>query len=289
MEKAAVVLASHPHTQLLKSRSTVAGVHVEYPLIEPVHDAFDDMLQSQAYEVCEMAIVAFLQARDAGIGVKLLPFVQSGGQQHRNIFPSPRSDVRAPSDLKGRRIGVKSFSQTTGLWVRGWLAEEDGVQPEDATWYVTERSHVAGFTDPDYVHLLDTSLKQALAEGTIDAAIMGRSSAPAELEPLASDFAARDQAWFERYHTTPINHMVLVKESVAAEAPDFVRETYRLLTEGLAQCRAEAADGYRPAVRSGLDAVTPAVALAARYAYDQGLISKPIDNVESLFVFEGDL
>lgn len=285
---ASVVLTHHPHAKLLTSQQTLGRVPVEFPVIDPVHDAFDDMLQTQKYDVCEMAIVAFLQAYDAGIGVRLLPFVQSGGHQHRNLYPSPRSGLTRPGDLVGRRIGVKSYSQTTGLWVKGWLNDEDDVAAQDVTWFVTERSHVAGFADPDNVHLLDVPLKQALTEGTVDAAILGRTSAPADLEPLAADYAERDSVWFERNGATPINHMVLVKDSVATEHPDLVREAFGYLEEGLARCRAEDPE-YRPAVRSGLEAVRPAIELAARYAYEQGLIASAVDDIESLFVFGGDL
>ena len=288
MNHASVVLARHPHVQMLLSQSTLAEVPVEFPIIDPVHDAFDDMLQTQKYDICEMAIVAFLQAYDAGVGVKLLPFVQSGGHQHRNLYPSNSSGLTDPRDLSGRRIGVKSYSQTTGLWVRGWLSDEDGVAAEDVTWYVTERSHVAGFADPDNVHLLDLPLKQALEEGVVDAAILGRTSAPADLTPLAADYAERDAKWFQRNHAVPINHMVLVKESVTAENPQLVREAYAYLVDGLAQCRSEDPT-YRPAVRSGLDEVRPAVELAARYAHEQGLISTPVEDIASLFVFGGDL
>jgi len=288
MKSASVVLARHPHVELLTSQSTLAGIPTEFPLIDPVHDAFDDMLQTQRYDICEMAIVAFLQANDAGIGVKLLPFVQSGGHQHRNLYPARDSGLTEPRDLGNRRIGVKSYSQTTGLWVRGWLSDEDGVAAQDVNWYVTERSHVAGFADPDNVHLLNIPLKQALEEGVVDAAILGRTSAPSDLVPLAADYAERDAKWFQRNRAVPINHMILVKESVADENPKLVREAYTNLVEGLTQCR-NGDPAYRPAVRSGLEDVRPAVELAARYAYEQGLISAPVEDIASLFVFGGDI
>jgi 4,5-dihydroxyphthalate decarboxylase len=285
-----VVVGNYPHTKLLKSHDTVAGVEIAQPYIEPVHDAFDDMLRSQPYQVCEMAIAAALQALDAGKPVRLLPVVLAGNYQHRNLYASPAGDVTDASQLKGRKVGVKSFSQTTGLWVRGWLEEEFGVKAGEMDWMVTEPSHLEEFKDPDFVHPLEGKLAAALTAGTVDAAILGRTSAPAGLGPLVSDYAERDQAWYDTHGFAPINHMLLVTEQMLAEHPEVVTGVYDLIAAGIDErvaAEPTTNTGLPTPFRHGLAAVRGAVELAAKYAYDQGLVTKPVADVDALFAFDG--
>lgn len=286
MNPLTIVLSDKPFTKELKAQHAIAGTEATFPAIDPVHDAFDDMVRSQRYDVCEMAIGAFLQARDAAKPLALLPVVIVGGFQHRNLYASPKSQVTSAADLKGRRIGVRSYSQTTGLWVRGWLEEEFGLASDDATWVVTEGSHAEGYQDPDNVIRTSTPLAEALYSGEIDAAILGRQAAP-DLQPLVADFEARDRAWYERHGCVPINHMVTVTTDVLQKQPDVVKETYRLLSEGIRQNGPKGDGGLPPAVRFGLDEVRSAVTLAAQYAHRQGLISAPVGDIDSLFCYDG--
>lgn len=291
MSPVSVVLSEHDFSADLKARDKVADVAVTYPRIDPVHDAFDDMVRTQRYDVCEMAIGAFLQARAAGKPLQLLPVVMVGGFQHRNLYASPKSAIASPADLSGATVGVRSYSQTTGLWVRGWIEEEYGVGADAMTWAVTEGSHSAEFHDPDNVRRIDGSIADALYAGRVDAAILGRQGAP-DLTPLVADFAERDRQWFGRHGCAPINHLVVVTDDLVADHPDVVRELYRTLADGIERSTeraAKGADGLPPAVRSGIGNVRTAVELAAGYAYRQGLISAPLAGIDSLFAFEGRL
>ncbi|MDA8398273.1 MAG: hypothetical protein M0Z29_10575, partial [Actinomycetota bacterium] len=115
MEKITIVLGNYPHTELIKAQHAIAGIEAEFPEISPVHDAFDDMVRTQRYDVCEMAIGAFLQAHDAGKPLLLLPAVMVGGFHHGSIFASPVNTPPSPAAVRGERIGVRAYSQTTGL------------------------------------------------------------------------------------------------------------------------------------------------------------------------------
>lgn len=285
MSPVSVVLSDHDYTAELKARTEIAGVPAAYPHVDPVHDAFDDMVRTQRYDVCEMAIGAFLQARAAGKPLRLLPVVMVGGFQHRNLYASPKARIASPADLAGATVGVRSYSQTTGLWVRGWVEEEYGVPATAMTWAVTEGSHSEDFHDPANVRRLDGSLTDALLSGEVDAAILGRSSAPG-LDPLVADFADRDRAWFDRHGCVPINHLVTVTEALVAAHPGVVREIYRCLADGIgrsAEAPAQRKDGLPPAVRTGLAEVRTAVGLAAEYAHRQGLVPAPVTEIDSLF------
>lgn len=282
-----VVLSDRPHTKGVKSQETLAGTGVTFRRVEPINRAFAEMARHQSYDVSEMAIGAYLQAYDAGLPLRLLPIVISGGFHHKSLFASPRTGVTKPSQLRGRRIGVRSYSQTTGLWVRGWLSEEEGIAPADVVWVTREGSHVPGFVDPPNVEHTDEPLKEALREGRIDAAIMG--SEANELESLVADHRRRALQWYERHGCVPINHMVVATEEAIERYPEALRALYHELAAAI-DARAAQADpsGPPPGPRHGITAIHPGLAQAAVYALEQGLITKPINDLEALFAFSGE-
>jgi 4,5-dihydroxyphthalate decarboxylase len=290
--KATVVLGDHHAcTTEIRKRDAIAGMPVQFPVIRPVYDAFDDQIRAQRYDICEMAIGAFLQGRDAGKPLLLLPVVMAGGFQHKNLYATPAKQFDSPSDLAGGRIGVRSYSQTTALWVRAWLAEEYGVAPDSVKWVVTEGSHLDEYEDPDNVELIASSLTDVLVSGEIDAAILGARYAPPGVGPMLPDFSERDRRWYERYGFVPVNHLVTTTAAFCAVHPEVVHEVYRLLAEAIPYSDPGVAGGARhpaglpPAVRAGFGQVRPAVELAACYAFDQRLISAPVDDVDRLFAF----
>lgn len=288
MSKITIVLGNYPHTKLIKAQDTIAGVDAETPEISPVHDAFDDMVRSQRYDVCEMAIAAFLQAHEAGKPLLLLPAVMVGGFHHGSIFASPVDPPSDPADVRGKRIGVRAYSQTTGLWVRAILAEEYGIGWADVTWVTTEGSHSDEYTDPDNVVRTGNSLKDELRSGGIAAAILGTQADP-DMTPLIADPVAAALRWYERNGTVPINHMVVVTRDLLTNHPKVAEEIYGYIGAGiddaLAAGTAPHAPGLPTAIRHGRDAVRQAVEMAAAAAYDQRLISRPVADVDQLFVF----
>ena len=40
----------------------------------------------------------------------------------------------SPKDIEGRRVGVRTYAQTTGLWVRGILQHDYGVDLDKVEW-----------------------------------------------------------------------------------------------------------------------------------------------------------
>ena len=284
-----VVTGDYPHTAKLKSMPGFAGAAAEFPRITPVHDAFDDMVRTQRYDVCEMAIGAFLQAHEAGKPLFLLPVVMVGGFHYKSVYVAPDVLV-APADLKGKRIGVRSYSQTTGLWARGWLSADYAVTPDSVTWVTTEGSHSDAYQDPDNVVRTEHSLADDLRSGQISAAILG-TGAPDDLLPLIPDWESRSRSWHAKYQTVPINHMVTATRDLIERRPDVLSAVYQALADGIDEAaEAKPADpaALPSAIRHGLSNVREAVRLAADYALEQGLISTPVEDIDSLFAIKGE-
>lgn len=254
-----------------------ANVTIELEQISPIHTVFPSVVNEQRYDLAELAIVTFLQALDAGRPLCLLPVTLLGRFQHHCLVKMDGAGVDSAADLTGRRVGVRSWSQTTGAWVRGILADDHGLDVSQVQWVVYEPAHVAGAADPAYVTRAPEGAKLTadFLDGTVDAAILGNQLPDdPRIRTVLADPAREAAAWYGRTGAVPINHMV-------AASDDFVAEN-GALTVGI--CRALASTvPATPLISStpdfypsGFDAAAPALDLVSRYAFDQGIISKAL-------------
>ena len=95
--------------------------------------------------------------------------------QHGTMLFNAERGKLTPNDLPGRRIGVRSYSQTTGVWLRGILQNDYGVDLSGVQWVTFEDGHVAEAGDPPGViraHA-DQDITAMLIAGELDAAIYG--------------------------------------------------------------------------------------------------------------------
>src|SRR5277367_6364100 len=127
-----VAVGAYPHTEALKSgRIASAELRLEFAEISPINRAFAPMVRERRFDVCEMAIATFLQAKAYDKPLVLLPLAMAVRFQESALLCRADSAIRGPADLAGRRLGVRAYSQTTGMWLRGLLADDWGVKPED--------------------------------------------------------------------------------------------------------------------------------------------------------------
>jgi 4,5-dihydroxyphthalate decarboxylase len=268
-------LGNSPHALLIKNGTIpVAEADLTFPEIEPIHRAFAPMVRELRYDFSEMAIATFLQAREVGKPISLLPVVLVGDFHHRSLAQLPDRGLAGPRDLIGGRVGVRSYTQTTGLWVRGVLKEDFGVEADQITWVTTEGPHVAEYIEPPYVERTQRALVDLLRDGDIDAVMPAPDLATI---PVIPDPAEAARAWENRHHTIPINHMLTVRSELIDADPDAVRGLYQAFTEAIDETRAEGAITY------GLnDALVSAVDIAIRYGTEQDLLRKPV-TVDEVF------
>jgi 4,5-dihydroxyphthalate decarboxylase len=233
--KLRALIGDYPVTAALKS-GQIRSPHVslEFADIKPVSSAFKRVVRDLEFDVSELAIVTYLVAKAHGKPLTLLPAVLVGRFQHPLILYNAERGPLAPGDLPGRRIGVRSYSVTTGAWIRGILADGYGIQPEQVKWVTFEEAHVAEFRDPPNVERAPAGAKlvDMLLAGEIDAAIVG-DGLPHDprLKTLLPDPAAAARAWHAKHGAIQVNHLVVVKDSLSNSDPQAVREVYRLLLE----------------------------------------------------------
>jgi len=279
-----VVLGDYPHTRPLKDGTVpVSGADCRFVRVSPLYSAFARMVRNLEFDVCEMAVATYFQAREAGVPITLLPVAMIGGTHHRSLTRLPDGPALSPGQLAGKRIGVRSYSQTTGLWVRGILQEEYGVLPSDVTWVTTEEPHVARYRPPADVHRSTAArVADLLTSGDVAAAVLGPRAIGAQgvdLVPVIEDAEAAGQEWIDRHGTVPVNHMVVVREELVRSAPDAVAALYRALAASVAATAGER--GGSPADRvvatGWSEPLLKSLEIAARYAREQEVVRSAVD------------
>jgi 4,5-dihydroxyphthalate decarboxylase len=260
--------------------SSLASAGLDLPEVKPVHHAFPDVVNGR-YDVAELAIVALLQALDAGRPVTLLPVTLLGRFQHHTLVATDATGQLAADGLAGKRIGVRSWSQTTAVWVRGFLSDDFGVDTSAVDWVVYEDSHLAGLAEPSYVSRAAEGgkLGEDLLSGAVDAAIMGNDlPKDGRIRTVLPNPARAAARWYGQTGAIPLNHMMVARDDFLAENPLLVAEVCRVVAGTLpALPQITSAVNFYPV---GFDALTPSLELAGRYAHEQGLISRPISAAE---------
>lgn len=239
------VLAAYPHTAALRSGAlTDPRVTLDFQEVSPVHKAFAPMVREQAYDLCELAIVTALQAIAFGRPVVLLPAVVASRFQRGCLIGYRPNGIPAPQDLAGRRVAVRAYTQTTGMWVRAHLAEDFGVDLSQVQWVTHDPAHVAQYANPGYVLTPegDKNALEMLRDGDVEACILGNDlpRGDEDYAPLIADAAARDQAWYQQHGFMPINHMVVAGLEAVQRMPDAVRAAYALLAQADKQANGKA-------------------------------------------------
>ena len=280
----AVAFDDYPQTKALKNGAVKSSrFALAFSDVKPANRFFKPMVREQKFDVSEMAIGTFLMAKAYGKPLVLMPATIMGRFQQGTMLCSAACPV-APADLAGKTIGVRSYSQTTAIWVRGFLANDYGVDLRKVRWVVFEEGHVAEYKDPPSVVRAgpDKNMLQMLRAGEIDAAIYGADlpNDPA-FNPLILDAEAVAAQWYAKHQVVPINHMVVTTEAFVKSNPDAVKEVFRLLAESK-----KAAGLPRPGsidfLPFGLAACRPALTTVINYEVQQQLLPRRFE-VDELF------
>jgi 4,5-dihydroxyphthalate decarboxylase len=276
---------TYPHTQPLKNGDIKSDrVVLRFNEVNPINKAFLMMVRQMKFDVSEMAIATYLQAKAYGKPIVLLPATMFGRFQHGTMLYNSERGVVTPEDLHGRRIGVRAFSQTTGVWLRGILWKDYGVDLGKIKWVTFEDAHVPEYRDPPGVERAaeGKDMTRMVLEGELDAAIFG-GNVPSDprLKSVIPDPDTAAKEWYKKRGTVPVNHMVVVKSSLSQSDPDAVREVYRMLAAGK-KVAGLPKPGVIDTIPFGFAAVKPALELMSSYALEMKIIPRRYA-VEELF------
>jgi len=287
-EKIAAISAcfgTYPQTQALKSGQIKSDrVALNLTEVNPVYKAFTMMVREQKFDISEMALVTYLQGKAFGKPIVLMPATMMGRFQHGTMLYNSERGTVTPDTLEGRRVGVRSFAQTTGCWLRGILWKDYGVNLAKVQWVTFEDAHIPEFKDPPGVERAPDGkdMTKMVLDGELDAAIFG-TVVPGDprLKSVVADPDAAAKEWYKKYGTVPINHMVVVKTSLSQSNPDAVREVFRMLHESK-KAAGLPKPGAIDTLPFGFAAVKPALDLMSSYALEMKIIPRRY-SVEELF------
>lgn len=276
-------LADYPHVMALKN-GTVRSDRVSFAweTVNPITRAFRRMVRTGDFDLCEIALTTLAQAEAHGKGLTALPVVVMRGFHHAALVCRVDAPLRGPADLTGKRIGVRAFSQTTGVWVRGILLDAYGVDHRAITWVTEEDAHVQEYRDPPNVVRISSGqdLKAMLLTGEIDAAVALAGLEPALIRTVIPDADAAAAAWYRQTGAYPVNHVVCVKTALLTAHPRLGLELTRLFNAAKSAAAEPSAEArYAPVVGTdvlpyGLEANRKGIELCLRYAAEQGLVPR---------------
>ena len=305
-----IALATYGHTAALKDgRVKIAGIEPDFVDVVPIIGAFRRMVRDLEFDVCEMAPTTYMIARALGAPFIALPIFLMRRFHHGGFVVRPDSGIKQPKDLERKKVGVRAYSVTTGVWTRGIFVNEYGLDSSKVTWVVDDEEHVTSLKLPsNVVHAPDgKSLASMMASGELQAGFsgpagIGRAGPPTgaweqraqassvNYPELIANAPEVEAQWFRRTGIYPIHGLVVVKTAVLAQHPFVAKSLFDafLKAKDAYVARLKAGEGNGPddlKYRSltevvgdplpyGLKENMPSIEAMLTYGLQQGLIPK---------------
>ncbi len=201
--------------------------------VDPLIAAFRRMVRGDEFDICEMAITTYICAKAYGKPMTAVPIFLVRAFHHGAILVNTKAGIRTPKDLEGKRVGVnRGYTVTTGVWARGILQEEYGVDLGKITWVLSGDEHVAEYQPPANVVPMEAGKKMEdmLTSGELAAAIGVDVKSP-DVQPLIPNALDAGLAALRQRGHYPINHTVVIKDELIAKHPDLAADVFNAFTE----------------------------------------------------------
>lgn len=229
MTQLTIALGNYGLTKPLKDGTVkTTGLSLDFAAIEPITAAMRRMVRGLEFDICEMAFTTYLCAKALGKPITAIPVFLTRNFHHWAAFAHGESGIKSPKDLEGRRVGVnRGYTVTTGLWVRGILQHEYGVDLRGITWLATDEEHVAEYKAPANVeYLRGKNAAELLLARQCDAAIGDVRTDSPLVTPLIPNARDAGFAYFHKTGVYPINHGVVVKSALLAANPSLAADLF---------------------------------------------------------------
>ena len=269
-------LADYDRTRPLLSCAVKAdGINFQFrpavpgeACLVPVYEQFD---------IAEMSLSWYAMARTRGEPVVALPIFPMRMFIQPYIFCSAASHLRAPEDLRGKKVGMDQYRLTVGLWARGILQEFNGVRPGEMIW-VTSEPEGAGFEPPPDVRITvgGNNVEALLLDGVLDGLIAPNvpssfQNGDARIRRLFPDCREEVMSYFRKTKFFPITHTVVVREALAAEHPWIVASLVNAFEAAEKACRKAYAYPKRLALPAAVLVVEEEQAAFGKEPFQHGL------------------
>jgi len=307
-------LRTHGHTAALKSGQVpVKDARLTFVEVEPQILAFRQMVRDVAFDVCELAPTTYIIAKAYGAPFTAIPVFFERRFHHAGLLVRSDAGIREPKDLEGKKVGVRAYSVTTGVWTRGILVNEYGLDSSKVEWVVDDEEHVTQLRLPANVtHVPEgKSLASMMAAGEIQAGFAANAGIGREGPPKAGWQAKEHKEtssyrelfdepdklgaeWFQRTGIYPLHSTLVIKDEILKAHPWVARSLFDALQESkniyLERIRRGDTAGkndqrYLKQMKVvgedplpyGLAANRRTIETLALYAHQQGLIPRRLD------------
>lgn len=217
-----LTLAINPYDHvrdLLSGEVRATGIDL-VPLELPIEEIFYRFTKFREWQASEMSFgkVISLMSEERP-EIICVPVFLSRVFRHSAIYLPESSPIRKPKDLEGKRVGIPEWAQTAGIYVRGMLAHEYGVDLAKVQWLQ------AGVREPGRVEKVqlnlpkgttitarpDRSLVDMLAKGDLDAVMSAREVPGVR---LFKDYRAAEAEYWKKTRIFPIMHVLALRRDV---------------------------------------------------------------------------
>jgi 4,5-dihydroxyphthalate decarboxylase len=225
---------------LIAATIRVEGAELDWKIYPPEEVFMRGMLGGE-FDIAEMSFSSYiLQVHRGEAAYTALPIFVSKKFRHGAIYVRSDAGITSPEQLKGRRIGLPEYQLTANVWVRGILADEYGVGPEDVEWVIGGIED-AGREEKIPVNLPARIRARKIGPGETLWAMMTRGELEAIVAPRAPrafltgdprvkrlfrDVKSIEQGYFKKTGVFPPMHIVGIRNDVLDQNPDLPRRLF---------------------------------------------------------------
>ncbi len=233
-----IAFDKYDYLQPLKDGSVTAeGIDLNILTVES-GIRHERMFHYGEYDACEFSMSSYLVARGQDVDwLQAIPFFPRRMWGHKFCFIKAGSGIKKPSDLKGGRIGLRSYENTLALVTKGMLMNSYDLAVTDVTWVIVNKETVGPKLPPSIkVEFVEGKrrLEDLLVEGKVDAEV--EPDLPQRwirrdgtVERLFPNFEEEEKAYYQRTKVFPIMHPVVIKKEILDRDPWVATSLYEAL------------------------------------------------------------
>jgi len=268
------------------------------------------MINYREFDVCEFSMCQYLVSKSRDAPLAAIPVFPHRRFRHSYIFVNSSAGIRHPKDLEGRRVGLRTFQNTAGLWIRGMLQHYYHTDIHKIHWIRQNREPVtaasASSFEPQQVPPGDT-IDEMLVRGDLAAAIYpdilpSFSRGDQAVKRLFDNPMAEELTYFQDTGFFPIMHTVVIRQSIVDQYPWVARSLQKAFQKAKEICYRRLEDPRKTALAMalhhweeqkrlmgpdpweyGVEKNRENLQAMIRYAHEQGLIPQPFE-LSELFI-----
>lgn len=221
-------IGSYGHTKALKDgKIAPKGAELEFEDVSPIIGAFRRMCRGVEFDVCEMAITTYLCAKANNLPFTAIPVFLVRAFHNGAVQINSGAGVNTPKDLERKKVGVRAWTVTTGVWAKDILRNEYDVDLDKIDWIVADEEHVQQYQLPPNVFMeTGANLGEMLANGELAAAIGVPKVDSENVKPLVDNANAAAAEWYKKTGVFPINHTLVIKDELLSANPELGKDLY---------------------------------------------------------------